>query len=378
MKRKISILLFVIAALVATGFILRDPIERWLFPTQAPPTSTTTSSPTPVVEEQSLTVFAENLTTPWALAWLPSGDMLATERSGTLRLFGEAGQSFPISGVKETSEGGLLGLAIHPNFETNHLLYIYLTTQSSKGTENRVDSYNLSGTSLTYLRTILGGIPAADRHDGGGIAFGPDKKLYITTGDATQADTAQDTTSLAGKILRINDDGSIPSDNPFGNAVWSYGHRNPQGIVWDDQGRLWSVEHGPSGERNGYGKDELNLIEKGANYGWPIIAGDTTATGMRTPVAHSGDNETWAPSGIAYVNGSLYFAGLRGQTLYKATIKPDNSVSLTAHFVGEFGRLRAVTARENVLYVSTSNRDGRGTPRETDDRILQIPVNAVK
>jgi glucose/arabinose dehydrogenase len=270
----------------------------------------------------------------------------------------------------------LLGVAVHPSFAINHQVYLYFTTEKNGVLTNQVDRYELSDQKLTNKKMIIDNIPAAPTHDGGGIAFGPDDKLYITTGDARQADQAQDTGSLAGKILRLNDDGSVPSDNPFQNAVWSYGHRNPQGITWDDQGRMWAVEHGPSGERNGTGKDELNRIEKGANYGWPVSSGDEKHEGMKTPIVQSGAKETWAPSGIAYANGSLFFAGLRGQSLYEARITGDNSVELTRHFVEEYGRLRAVAVNGSYLYTSTSNRDGRGEPATSDDTILQIDLRS--
>ena len=149
--------------------------------------------------------------------------------------------------------------------------------------------------------------------------------------------------------------------------------RPSQGIAWDDQQQLWSTEHGPSGTQTG--RDELNLIEKGANYGWPIITGDETREDMKTPVAQSGTDDTWAPAGLAYANGSLYFAGLRGQSLYQAKINDDNKVTLSRHFSGEYGRLRAVVVRGDELYFSTSNRDGRGSPAENDDRLLSIKLN---
>jgi len=225
--------------------------------------------------------------------------------------------------------------------------------------------FRLDATTLTERTVILEGIPGASIHDGGRLKFGPDDMLYITTGDAAIADLAQDKDSLAGKILRLRDDGSIPSDNPFSNSpVFSYGHRNPQGIAWDERGRLWEVEHGQSAT------DELNLIEPGVNYGWPVIRGNAATPDMKTPVLHSGTN-TWAPSGLAFVNGSLYFAGLRGQGLFQAT--PDRTnVRLTEH-LSNFGRLREVVlGPDGLLYVFTNNRDGRGSSSADDDRLLRV------
>lgn len=314
-------------------------------------------------------VATDDLITPWSIAFLPGGDMLVTERSGQIQRIGGNGKVYPIEDAWETSEGGLLGLALHPDFVNNQQIYVYLTTESRGKFTNKVERYTLKKDTLSGQTTVLEDIPASDNHNGGGIAFGPDKKLYVTTGDA---DDAQDKNSLAGKILRLNDDGSTPNDNPFNSPIWSYGHRNPQGIAWDNEGRMWSVEHGPSGERGEAAQDELNLIEKGANYGWPVITGNETHEGMRTPVAQSGKNDTWAPAGLAYHDGSLYFAGLRGQSLYEAKIKSGTNVELVRHFTNEYGRLRAVTVYKNNLYVSTSNRDGRGSPNKGDDKILRI------
>lgn len=314
---------------------------------------------------QQVETVAGNLDTPWAIAVMPDNKILVTERSGTVSILGQNGTKIAVADVVEQGEGGLLGLALHPEYNTNKRLYIY----KSNGQNNTVERYRLLGNKLVEQRVIVGDIPAANVHNGGEIKFGPDGKLYITTGDAATESSAQDKTSLAGKIIRINEDGSIPSDNPFGTGVWSYGHRNPQGLAWDDLQRLWSTEHGPSGQRSGF--DELNLIEKGGNYGWPLVHGDEKQDGLVAPVLQSGANETWAPAGLAYAGGSLYFTGLRGQSLYRAKITGDN-VSLSSYFAGDYGRLRAITVSGTDLLVSTSNHDGRGTPAAQDDRILRV------
>ncbi len=319
-------------------------------------------------------VIAQDLKIPWEIVFLPDGSMLVTERAGTLVRITPNKVAIPIEGVAHVGEGGLLGMALHPDFKKNQLIYLYATTSVSGALRNRVESYRFENDKLSDRKVILENIPGSKYHDGGRIKFGPDGDLYITTGDAEQSQLAQDKNSLAGKILRVKDDGSIPSDNPFGNATYSYGHRNPQGLAWDNQGRLWATEHGPSGAQTGY--DELNLIEKGKNYGWPTIKGSQTGEGLQTPVVNSGSSETWAPAGLAYADGVLYFGGLRGESLYVAKIKQDGGVDLSAHLRGKYGRLRAaVVGPDGFLYVTTSNTDGRGKASSGDDKIIRLKLN---
>lgn len=362
----------VAGAIIITVIIASLALLRGWGGNQRPPGS---SDSTTTITPGNLRTIAADIATPWAIDFLPSGDLLVTERSGQVQRIGQNGATYNIEGVRETSEGGLLGIALHPDFADNRYVYLYSTTDSGGRLANRIERYRLEGQVFRDRTEVLADIPASANHDGGALAFGPDDKLYITTGDAGDEPLAQDPQSLAGKILRLNPDGSVPSDNPFGNAVWSYGHRNPQGLTWDNSGRLWSTEHGPSGLQSG--RDELNLIARGANYGWPTITGDETRDGMRAPILHSGDNDTWAPGGLAYAEGSLYFAGLRGQTLYQAKINSNDSVTLSRHFVEQYGRLRAVTIRNDELYFSTSNRDGRGSPAENDDHIYAVPLRAL-
>ena len=203
------------------------------------------------VKSPEIEVVAENLEIPWEVAFLPSGEILVTERPGRLLKIGKDRTIIEVSGVRHVGEGGLLGMALHPEFENNQLIYLYLTSSDAGKIVNRVERYKLGGNSLTNREVILEGIEGASNHDGGRIEFGPDRYLYVTTGDAQKSNLAQDTDSLNGKILRIKDDGGIPSDNPFGNAVYSYGHRNVQGLAWDGSGRLWASEHGRSGVLSG-------------------------------------------------------------------------------------------------------------------------------
>lgn len=317
-------------------------------------------------------VVAENLDIPWDLVFLPDGTILVTQRGGQLLHITSPQQSIPVEGVVHRGEGGLMGLALHPDFATNQWLYLFFTTRGEDGLINRVDRYTLRDNQLSERTAIVDAIPGAQYHDGGRLAFGPDGYLYIATGDASQPDLAQDTNSLAGKILRVTDTGDVPADNPFGNPVYSYGHRNPQGLAWDSTGQLWSTEHGPSGNETGH--DEINRIEKGKNYGWPAIRGDQTQAGMETPVKHSGSNETWAPGGAVITDQTLWFAGLRGQKLYQMNLA-NPSAPLVGHFSEELGRLRTVVlGPDNWVYLLTSNRDGHGKPAQNDDRIIRVPL----
>ena len=263
-------------------------------------------------------------------------------------------------------EGGLLGITVHPDFASNQFIYLYYTYQVGENLANRVVRFRKKDKTLLDKQIIIDNIPAASIHNGGRIKFGPDRLLYITTGDASVPDLAQDRDSLAGKILRLNDDGTIPTGNPFPDSpVYSFGHRNPQGLAWDAEGRLWATEHGSSAT------DELNLIQPGNNYGWPIIRGDEKSAGLESPVIHSG-GDTWAPSGLTFFDGFLFFAGLRGQSLYQVAIK-NEEVTLRRHLNRNFGRLRHVLiGPDNLLYVLTSNRDGRGVPTAEADQLIRI------
>ncbi len=317
------------------------------------------------------TSLAQKLEIPWALDFLPDGSLVFTERPGRVRLL-DAGKGLlpepllTIDEVAHRGEGGLLGIAVHPDFASNNFIYLYYTYQEGENLANRVVRFKKEDKTLLDKKIIINNIPAASIHNGGRIKFGPDGLLYITTGDASISDLAQDRNSLAGKILRLKDNGTIPPGNPFpGSPVYSFGHRNPQGLAWDVQGRLWATEHGSSAT------DELNLIEPGNNYGWPIIRGDEKTPGLESPVIHSG-GETWAPSGLAFFNGSLFFIGLRGQSLYQAVIE-NQRVILRRHLNRNFGRLRDVAVGpDNLLYILTSNQDGRGVPTADDDQIIRI------
>lgn len=328
------------------------------------------------VKDSKLTIIASGLDTPWAIAFLPDGKMIVTERKGSVRLIDKKDGLFqsPIfvfDDVVEKGEGGLLGVAIDFDFKSNGYVYFYYTYKNSANNMfNKVVRMIFKDNRLFFDRTIVDGIEASDNHNGGRIKFGPDGYLYITTGDAQKPFLAQDKNSLSGKILRVDREGGPVPGNPFGSLVYSYGHRNPQGITWDENGTFWATEHGPSGLETG--NDEINKIESGKNYGWPEIRGTETKDGMVSPVLESGKGNTWAPSGIAYFDGKLYFGGLRGEALYKFSYV-DGKPKLETLFKGEFGRIRdVVLGPDNMLYITTSNLDGRGRPREEDDKIIRI------
>ncbi len=340
--------------------------------------SNTDNSTTPANSNADrVTIIAQNLDTPWSLVFLPDNTVLITERPGRVRHIDAKGnlETTPVatlSQVKEIGEGGLLGMTLSPDFASNHFIYFYYTYKDSGSgnTLNRVVRMDYSDGKLSNEKILVDAIPGASNHNGGRIKFGSDKLLYIGTGDGEVPSHAQDTNSLAGKILRVTENGDPASGNPFNNRVYSYGHRNVQGLAWNKDGQLFATEHGPSGLQSCC--DEVNKIELGKNYGWPIIQDTQTKEGMVTPIKSSG-KDTWAPSGMAYLNNSLYFAGLRGQTLYKATLQGNSIVDFKEYLKGEYGRLRdVVVGPDGMLYITTSNQDGRGTPKAGDDKILRI------
>ncbi len=341
-------------------------------------------------ERFKVETVAENLQVPWSLAFV-DGDLYFTERKGQLNVLRKGARQHElvgtIAGVHSAGEGGLMGLTIHPQFSSNAFIYLSHTyLDDHERTRNKVVRYTLAERSLTNPRVIIDGLPGAGVHNGCRIKFGPDKKLYITTGDAAQRVIAQDSTILGGKVLRLNDDGSIPADNPFpGSPIFSLGHRNPQGIDWQPNSKLtFTAEHGPSGFDGPGGGDEVNITESGKNYGWPVVHHQQKAPGMESPLLEF--TPAVAPGGMAFgsnnvlpsFNGNLFVATLRGEHLLRIVFKEDNlrEVSHTERLLEDvYGRLRdVVQGPDGYIYFCTSNRDGRGSPAAADDRILRITV----
>ncbi|WP_442818578.1 PQQ-dependent sugar dehydrogenase [Streptomyces sp. NBC_01320] len=358
-------------------------------PTGAPaavpssPSSSSSSSSPPSAKGsvKVVSTLTEGLASPWGLAELPGGDLLVSsrDRRTITRIDGSTGKQTPLGtvpGVSPAGEGGLLGIAVSPAFDTDHLLYAYFTTAS----DNRIARMRYDGTGrdpgrqLGAPHTILRGIPKGYIHNGGRIAFGPDGMLYAGTGETGQTrELSQDKKSLAGKILRMTPDGRPAPGNPVpGSLMYSYGHRNVQGLAWDGQKRLWASEFGQDTW------DELNQIVPGGNYGWPKYEGKVGKAGFVDPVAQWRPSEA-SPSGIAFARGSIWMAGLRGERLWRIPLSGSpgrEPLAAPQSFLrGKYGRLRTVLAAGgDRLWLVTSNTDTRGTPKPGDDRVLVLQV----
>jgi len=350
-----------------------DPPGAAAAPAPAAPSSTAPASaggvargPVSFTQPQQV---ATGLEAPWGVAFLPGGDALVSERDTARILRLPAGGGRPqqvaeVKGVRSDGEGGLLGLAVAPSFDQDGLVYAYYTAER----DNRVVRFPLDDPA--DVEVLVDGIDRSSIHNGGRIAFGPDGMLYASTGDASDRGESQDPDDLNGKILRMTPDGSVPADNPTaGSLVWSLGHRNVQGLAWDADGRMYASEFG----QNTF--DELNLIEPGNNYGWPEVEGRGDTRGGRfTDPLLTWDPAEASPSGIAVVGDELYVAALRGRRVWDVPLDGRGGVGApVARLEGELGRVRTVAAApDGGLWVLTSNRDGRGSPREGDDRVLHF------
>jgi glucose/arabinose dehydrogenase len=335
-----------------------------------------------------VSTFVPGLEVPWSMAFTGPDRLLVTERPGRVRVVAKGRLlERPLAVLKDveaSGESGLMGIALAPDYARSRELTLCYAYDANGGAAVRVSRFRDGGNALSDPKVLVQGIPAARFHAGCRLRFGPDAKLYVTTGDATTGRIAQDLASLGGKTLRLNPDGSIPSDNPFpGSPVFSYGHRNSQGLDWDPKsGLLVETEHGPSGFDGPGGGDEVNIVEAGKNYGWPVVHHRASHEGMVSPILEY--TPAVAPSGASFSRGDLlptfrgdfFFATLRGERLIRVRFDPANPrrVAETEELLrGVYGRLRdVVSGPDGALYVATSNRDGRGRPRPGDDRILRI------
>lgn len=333
-------------------------------------------------------IFVDGLEVPWSVAFTSPARMLVTERPGRVRVV-ENGvlRKAPlavIADVESRGETGLMGLTLAPDYPASRLIYLSYAYTVTGGIRVRVVRYRDDGSGLSDRKVILEGLPAAQFHAGCRLRFGPDGKLYVTTGDATTGEIAQKMGSLGGKTLRLNPDGSIPADNPFpGSPIYSLGHRNSQGLDWQPgTGLQFQTEHGPSGFDGPGGGDEVNIVEAGKNYGWPVVHHKESKEGMVSPLLEF--TPAIAPSGASFVTGSrvpalrgdFLFACLRGERLMRVRLDPKDPrhvLATEALFDHEFGRLREVqNGPDGAIYFTTSNRDGRGSVHPGDDRVLRL------
>lgn len=339
-------------------------------------------APTPAsaVELGTPQVLADTLALPWEVVALGDGRLLVSEYPGRIRVW-SPGSGLDATPAYSEADARFLGMAKHPNFAANQFVYLFANVARGDGTFfDRVTRMRLNGGVLDSARSVIAEIPGERNHDGGRIAFGPDGLLYVLTGDTHNPAFPRDPGVLAGKVLRIqapgdDSDGSPAAGAPFPGSplVWSIGHRNPQGLAFDRAGRLFSTEHGPSGEAYAGGRccrDEINLIEGGGDYGWPDLSGDDTATGARPPIVTSGNSIAWAPSGATFApDGRLYVATLLGQHLREFTLQGTAVVGQRELLGGTFGRLRTVVVDGSSLLITTSNSSGA----QLNDRLIRVP-----
>ncbi|MGB8509794.1 MAG: PQQ-dependent sugar dehydrogenase [Pyrinomonadaceae bacterium] len=330
-----------------------------------------------------------NLEVPWSIVFAPDGRMFITERAGRVRVF-ENGRLKPeplavISDAVTSGETGLMGLTLHPQFAQNHLLYLSYAYRQGE-TKVRVVRFRETGSALAERKVIIEDLPAANFHAGTRLRFGPDGKLYVTTGDSTDREIAQHLDSLGGKTLRLNDDGTVPPDNPFvgqPNArpeIWTYGHRNSQGLDWQPgTNLLFETEHGPSGFDGPGGGDEVNIVERGKNYGWPLIHHVQTRNGLEsplleyTPAVAPASGTFYRGAAFPQFRGNFFFGTLRGESLIRVVLDGRRVVSQERLLEHKYGRIRDVAeGPDGAIYFSTSNRDGRGSPARDDDRIMRL------
>lgn len=333
------------------------------------PTATPTPTPTGAPQPKIANTIADDLDVPWGLVFLANGDALVSERNsatiirvtpkGRTTTLGEVSGVTPPAGI---GEGGLLGIATAPGDEGT--LFVYYTTDS----DNRVGRVSLSGSRVGKPRAVLTDIPTSTHHHGGRLLFDADGMLLVSTGDAEEPSNAQDRDSLGGKILRIRPDGRAAPDNPFDNRTWSYGHRNVEGLAFDADGRLWATEFGDKRA------DELNVIRKGGNYGWPDVEGESDDDFVNPKTVWE-PTSSCSPAGLAITRSTAFVGALRGQCLFAVPLDGTRAGEPKAYFAGDHGRIRnAVVAPDGSLWITTSNTDGRVDPGRNDDKILRVTL----
>ncbi|WP_420167155.1 PQQ-dependent sugar dehydrogenase [Kribbella flavida] len=339
-------------------------------PSARPSSPAGSSAPQPQgpVKLQVAGTVATGIQVPWGLAFLPDRSALVAERdSGKVKRVagGQATEVGTVDGVDASSEGGLLGMAVDPQYPQRPYVYVYFSTSQ----DNRIARMTYRNNRLSGQQTILDGIPMAAVHNGGRLRFGADGFLYVGTGDGRDEPTSQDDNSLGGKVLRITTDGRPAPGNPGGRAWFSKGHRNVQGLAFDGN-QLYAAEFG----QNTW--DELNAITSGANYGWPAAEGISNLDGMVDPIAQWNTDDA-SPSGIAFAQGHVFMAGLRGERLWAIPVAGGRRTGdPVPFFTNQYGRLRTVEAApDGSLWVTTSNTDGRGEVRDGDDRILRVTIS---
>lgn len=344
-------------------------------------------------EKFRVETVAANLEVPWAFAFLPDGNLLFTERPGRVRII-ENGRLktepvFKVPDVEPSGESGLMDISLHPNFKENEFVYLAYAYDSD-GKRVKIVRYKFDGKTFTEPKAVIENMPAASNHAGTRARFGPDGKLYITTGDASDKEIAQKTDSLGGKTLRLNDDGTVPADNPFVGdkkyrpEIWTIGHRNAQGLAWSADGVMFQTEHGPSGFDGRGGGDEVNIVERGKNYGWAEISHKETREGLISPLLEY--TPACAPASAMFYEGkafpqfkgNFFFGCLRSTRIVRVVLDGSRVVKQENLLTDVYGRIREMAqAPDGSIYFSTSNQDGRGDAADNDDKIMRIvPVNA--
>lgn len=368
--RSLLFLLALLAVLILIGYLLLPTLKRGYFSPEYNGENSNT--------QWQISEYANGFEVPWDIQFSSNGELFVTERAGKVKVVrsnSAVDTIAQLSNVYSVGESGLTGIALHPQFESNGFIYLYYTYREAGTSFNRVSRFKYKDNGLSDEQVILNNLAGGSIHNGGRMAFGPDGKLWVLTGDAAQPSLAQKADELEGKVLRLNEDGSVPNDNPIsGSLVYSLGHRNPQGLDWHPlTGELFVSSHGE------LAYDEINHVKANSNHGWPLYK-KCNEPAPFVPAVLCSNNETWAPSGVAFygsdskqLESSLFFVGLRSGLLERLEIVDNKVEGRETLIKGKYGRLRAIARGPDAsLYITTSNRDGRGSPQAGDDKILKV------